>query len=444
MSVTMKQFSFVILLLIVHAFVQAQAGKDYLRESIYQLTSPTFKGRGYINGGADSAANYLSNTYLEIGLSTLGLSFQQSFSITTFGRTNHQSTIQINDQQYVIWNDFAIHPFHLEVERGQFIGEHKLYPFFRNDSVFLYKDIEFTDCLVKTTLIREGDKFQTIVEADTLADKFFGRKYMTACLTSHIKKPSLNLYTSPSLSRKLKRVAKGNNKALVKEAVTINLLRDTSNYLCNNIVGRLGVESKSDSTILITAHYDHLGQRHTKFYPGANDNASGVAVMLELASRLHKAADEGWQSKYNVCFVAFGAEEYGLLGSKYFVESGIIDSMHIKCVLNLDMVGGQGGEIKKHPKGLYLLKCENISAHCVQSLKNASNRNSGVDFILNGNPKYLKYSDQASFINLKIPALFIFSGEDEIIHTVNDTADKLNFEKMESLVEVLSDWLMTY
>ncbi|MBS2213193.1 M28 family peptidase [Carboxylicivirga mesophila] len=437
----MKKLSVIAFFFISFLHVYGQSNFDYLYESVRLLTSSEFKGRGYIYGGADSTARYIKNAYREIGLSALSYDFQQSFLITAFGRINEQSSISINGRPYAIWSDFTINPYVNDWTRGQFIGQHHLYPYYKNDSVFLYRDRDAEDCLIRVKLISEKRIFQTILEGDTLADKFFGRKHTTACLHSYLQQPNMNLYPSPMMSRKLKQIANINTSNSVKETIFVDIQRDTSSYLCSNIIGRLNVRSSVDSIILVTAHYDHLGQRATSYYPGANDNASGVGVMLELANWLSIAVDEGWQPRHNIVFVAFAAEEYGLLGSEYFVQSNLIDTSLIKCVLNLDMIGGLGATLKEHSRSLYLLKSANVQHTYIEYLLEADSVNAGVDFLLDGNAKYLRYSDQASFIRRDIPSLFLFSGEDGVIHTVNDTADKLNFEKMESLVEVLYDWL---
>jgi hypothetical protein len=84
----------------------------------------------------------------------------------------------------------------------------------------------------------------------------------------------------------------------------------------------------------VSAHYDHLGQGH----PGADDNASGVAVMLELA----KAIASGEKPPRTLVFVAFSAEESGLLGSKYYVEHPVFPLDKLIGVVNLDTVGRLG------------------------------------------------------------------------------------------------------
>lgn len=113
-------------------------------------------------------------------------------------------------------------------------------------------------------------------------------------------------------------------------------------HSAGNVVAK--IETKSEYCIVVSAHYDHIGwgKHHSnepfakKIHNGADDNASGVAMLLSLA---------GWYSthrdslQYDIVFVAFSGEEDGLFGAKEFLKSGIIDTSRIVCNINLDMVG---------------------------------------------------------------------------------------------------------
>ena len=93
--------------------------------------------------------------------------------------------------------------------------------------------------------------------------------------------------------------------------------------------------SGKDSTLVLTAHYDHLGLLGKKVYfPGANDNASGVAMLLSMARYYAKNPPE-----YNMVFLAFSGEEIGLLGSKAFIEQPLTDLSKIKFLVNFDLAG---------------------------------------------------------------------------------------------------------
>lgn len=101
-----------------------------------------------------------------------------------------------------------------------------------------------------------------------------------------------------------------------------------------NIIGLK--KGQSSNYILVTAHHDHLEPDTARglLYPGANDNASGVAMMLRLARDLSRVS-----TRSNFLFVAFGAEERGCIGSRYFVENLPVDKKDIKVMVNLDMPG---------------------------------------------------------------------------------------------------------
>ncbi|RZM27086.1 MAG: M20/M25/M40 family metallo-hydrolase, partial [Pedobacter sp.] len=106
-------------------------------------------------------------------------------------------------------------------------------------------------------------------------------------------------------------------------------------YNTRNVAGMVKGSSGSDSTIVISAHFDHLGMLGNKVYfPGANDNASGVAMLLSFVNYYAKH-----QPKYNTVFLAFSGEEIGILGSKAFVENPLIDLKKIKFLVNFDLAG---------------------------------------------------------------------------------------------------------
>src|SRR5690606_24991792 len=100
-------------------------------------------------------------------------------------------------------------------------------------------------------------------------------------------------------------------KISFKAAVHLN------NYQTQNVIGFLPGKSKRDSFVVFSAHYDHLGRVGEAYFPGANDNASGVSMLLELAS--YYAVPEN-KPEYSIVFMAFGAEEAGLIGSKFYVN----------------------------------------------------------------------------------------------------------------------------
>lgn len=190
----------------------------------------------------------------------------------------------------------------------------------------------------------------------------------------------------------------------------------------NNILGFL--DNKQAYTIIIGAHYDHLGKGDQggsltenadgKIHNGADDNASGVASLLELA-RYYSSNPK--QENYNFLFVAFSGEELGLLGSKFVAEK--LKSEDINVMINLDMIGryredkgltigGIGSSTALEKWGPELGMCMELSFHLDSS---------GVG-----------PSDHASFYLKDIPVLFLFTGAHEDYHKPEDDAHKLNYK----------------
>ena len=106
------------------------------------------------------------------------------------------------------------------------------------------------------------------------------------------------------------------------------------NFESKNVAGYLPSGKKKAKTIVFTAHYDHLGGMGTEaFFPGANDNASGTAMLISMADYFKENPLD-----FNILFVAFAGEEAGLLGSKYFVENNSMNLKDIEFLLNLDIM----------------------------------------------------------------------------------------------------------
>src|SRR4030095_9120627 len=104
-----------------------------------------------------------------------------------------------------------------------------------------------------------------------------------------------------------------------------------------NVLGMVPGTLYPDSFIVFTAHYDHLGRMGKKaLFPGANDNASGSAMIIDLARYYAQPAN---RPKCSLLFIAFAGEEAGLIGSRYYTENPILPLEQIKFLINLDLMG---------------------------------------------------------------------------------------------------------
>ena len=190
-----------------------------------------------------------------------------------------------------------------------------------------------------------------------------------------------------------------------------------------NVIAYL--DNKSENTVVIGAHYDHLGmggegslyREGPAIHNGADDNASGVAMMLHLADSLQKKDSP---KNNNYLFIAFSGEEEGLLGSNYFVKNPTIDTKKVTYMLNMDMVGRLNSE---STLAVYGVGTSPI-------LKQTVNANAG-DLNIVENESGVGPSDHTSFYLADIPVLHFFTGQHEDYHKPSDDTEKVNFEGME-------------
>ncbi len=411
---------------------------------IDSLTSISKKGRGITNGGADEAASYIRNVFMANEVPELKLpgvkDYFQEFPVKILSDIDSTSNIVVNGKKFYICKDFAYFSFGKPDGFGELSGRKSFVIFpYRDDVAHLKLVSTQTDfnCDVKYTL--SSDVFNKAVEASAVGNNI--GIFRTATLSGTAQNPSFSITTSRALSLRLQRIANKSERQQcrglqVTDSVIVHLNRKEKALVCKNIVGLIP-GTNADSCIIISAHYDHLGVDDGVMYPGANDNASGVAVLLETASNLMACYKNGRRPTHNIVFVAFSAEEVGLLGSHHFVNYFGVDVSKIKHIINLDMVGGVGNELEAKPEKLFLMYSSDVDLHLVDEFLLQTKESDKIGFSTDGNAKYMNYSDQRSFIEKGVPSIFIFSGEESYYHTPNDTKEHLNFTKMEGLVDLL-------
>lgn len=198
----------------------------------------------------------------------------------------------------------------------------------------------------------------------------------------------------------------------------------------DNVIGFL--DNGASKTIVIGAHYDHLGDgtaggsRDTlnigKIHNGADDNASGVAGLLELAR--HYSGNDA-KEPFNFLFIAFGAEEWGLLGSKHFTENPTIPLEKIHWMLNMDMIGRYNPE-----NGVAIIGygTGDVFPQVFEEIT------SDIEFYTSRDGK--GGSDQTSFYNKHIPVLFFHTGGHDDYHKSTDDAHKIDYTSLKSIIEL--------
>lgn len=179
----------------------------------------------------------------------------------------------------------------------------------------------------------------------------------------------------------------------------------------------------SGQPVIVGAHFDHLGLDNATgaIFPGADDNASGVAIMLEVAAKLASS----FAPQRPIIFVAFTGEEKGLLGSKYFVENlpGVFNKENVFAMINLDSVGRLNGR--------------QLQVFGTDSAYELPFMAQGIGFTIglqsNFPAQTIASSDHVSFLNEGIPSIHLFAGVTQDYHQPSDTADKLDLDGMSEI-----------
>lgn len=231
--------------------------------------------------------------------------------------------------------------------------------------------------------------------------------------------------------KKYKLLPKGDSKYAQQFVAKVTRVKvQDSIRTAKNILGYL--DNNAPYTIVIGAHYDHLGRGTEggsrdstgigQIHNGADDNASGVAGLLELARHY---SENNYKEPFNMLFIAFGAEELGLLGSKYFVENPTVSLGTIHWMLNMDMIGRYGPDNQLAVIGYGTSpQFENIFKGLDSDIVYFTSRDGSGG------------SDQTSFYRKDIPVLFFHTGGHADYHASGDDAHKINYRAMKSILNL--------
>jgi type II secretory pathway component PulC len=207
-----------------------------------------------------------------------------------------------------------------------------------------------------------------------------------------------------------------------------------------NIVGYIKGSENPDQFVVVGAHFDHLGfggsgtgsrkPDTVAVHNGADDNASGTALVMELARALAKSKPDK-----SILFMAFTAEEMGLIGSKYFTAHPLVDKSKIVAMVNMDMVGRLNDNKELMVGGTGTAK-EADSLLTVAAAK--------YPFHIKRDPQGTGPSDHSAFYVENIPVLYFTSGLHDQYHTPEDDANLINYEGEATIGNLVGDMVKTY
>ncbi len=350
---------------------------------LYELTSPGLWGRGYTNNGMQKAALYIADELQRMGVlpppGNKGYFQGFNMSVNTFPG---KMQVKLNGKKLTPGADFIVVP-----QSRSLKGSMRLVPA-ADSNVYINYNKKTTVELVKKL---------TWSVATTQAD-FTGIEIL-------------------------------NTRGQTPSRLKINIRNSyQQQFPAQNVLGQVNGTVFPDSCIVITAHYDHLGgMGKATYFPGANDNASGITLLLRLAAHYAKNP-----APYSMVFIAFAAEEAGLLGSKYYTENPVFPLTKIKFLLNTDLAGtGSEGitvvNATSHEQQFKWLQQINEK---YKLLKTINARNNAAN------------SDHYWFTQKGVPAFFFYTmGGSTAYHDIHDKAATLPMDRQDQLMKLVTEFV---
>lgn len=400
----------------------AQTGtdvRDQGRRILEVLTAPDMHGRGYVQDGDSLAAEWIAAQFRAIGLKPVKDTYFQPFhfAVNTFPDS---IGVAVDGQLLRPGTDYLVHP-----ASGSAVGRYPLVHVGMAD-VMLPERRSMTMGLItgSAVLLRPP----TSTNSDSLA--MFRAIQKELMNHGPVVVPVKDKLTwSVAQEARPFPLIQVRKELLTDSTLQVDLhVRHTMRprHAARNVLGM--VKGRGKQWIVVGAHYDHLGRMGPEaLFPGANDNASGVAMLLELARSIARRP-----LKYNVLFVAFAGEEVGLLGSEWFIKDRPIDLAAIRLMLNLDILGtGDDGitVVNATAQPALFDKLVAINAR-QQGLADVKARGPACN------------SDHCPFANRGIPALFIYTmGGASHYHDTLDQGATLPLTKFNELHALLMEFL---
>lgn len=394
-----------------------------MRHTIDTLTSRTMHGRGYTQNGDQKAAAYIRDRFQQLGLQPLGATYFQEFSFAV-NRVQQTPELQVNGQALRAGQDFVANAATASAAGSA--------PVVHLDTTV------FSDAAAAARFFRNPLKGKALVYTQETS-KRLGQ--LPAACWQQLQQAKVHVVLQPNAL--LTTVARQQapypllevreqgwpaNASRLSFRVSADL---NPEHQTQNVIAYIPGSHQLDSVILFSAHYDHLGGQGEVYFPGANDNASGTAMLLELAAHYSQPQH---RPRYSMVFIAFAAEEAGLLGSFHYVQHPLFPLSQIRFVLNLDLLGtGDDGLMvvngKVYEEAFALLQQLNQRHQYLPQLKargKAAN------------------SDHYPFSEAGVPAFFFYTlGGTAAYHNTNDYATQLPLTKFREVFGLLTDFAAT-
>ena len=451
----MKKNNFFILFLfaVATAFPQQYFDTVQLRKSVEFMSADDKMGRLPGSDGSNVVAEYILTEFKNAGLTPLCNSGYQHFSYIKGWQNSDSCGAWLDGRELVAYSDFApVNYFHtrtagLEAE-VMFVGNGQ--------------DVDWKKCVGKWVMLVEDENIRYTrlshkainqgVGGIILIDTAGSPQYEYSNVLGISVKKSTTLGPVVKISQAVadsllakknlslsKILAQNNKEYCIPLGVKFKAYTsfNPNKIMAKNVVAVLeGSDPKlKNEFIVVGGHYDHVGfteriskktgKMRTYIYNGADDNASGTTAVVELAK---KYASQPLRPKRSIVFVAFDAEEEGLIGSaKFFDECLPFDTSQVKAMVNLDMVGRYDEE-----KGLKIIGA-NTSKEGEDLLKDIT-ADCGLKVNMPKKSLFFASSDHANFYRYGIPVFFFNTETHKDYHRVSDEVRKIDFAGMQKII----------
>lgn len=433
----------------------SEISEQTIKQQVVFLSSKALKGRGTGTKGERLASQYISDAFAQLGLQPMGSNhtYIQQFPFVFGKKLGSHNSLSIKEghswNPVILGTDWLPLSFsnttQFKAEEVVFAGYGISTPKFKNHVDYdSYRHINVKNKWVMVLRHRPSGLSKQMNEAlrpySSLRYKIFTAKEQGARGVIFINPgplPSFNGHHSYNAGIPAFLISP---TVLPKELHSMQVsgqidLTDNIRY-GHNVLGKMSLSNEPKGMIIIGAHLDHLGkQTKHSYYPGADDNASGVASILAIATQLKDLKIKGLlKGNKDILIAAWSGEELGLLGSSYYVKS-LKTKEHVNSVINLDMVG--------HLKDTLVIQGKSSSRQWSNLIKQA-NTQLQLKLLIQNDP-YLP-TDSTSFYLAKIPILNFFTGAHPHYHSPEDKPETLNYMGIKTislfiveLVKVLED-----
>lgn len=448
-----------------------------LKETVSYLASDSLKGRKAGEAGDKLAAQFILDEFKKAGLEVMYNQGFQTFGLVTSADIGTNNSLKINDQSFRVEEDFIPYAFSANVKveapvvfagygidvkldtlewndyqnnvNGKWVLVLKGDPDMENPNSPL---VPFSEARAKALTASDKNAAGVILvagteysENDELSSLFFDKnssrysipviQVTRAVANKMLEKTNQTIESLESEILDSNKTKFVDTKVVVRVNVNVNLSETESQNVVAFLPGN--DEALKDEYIVVGAHYDHLGMGGAgsgsraldtfAVHNGADDNASGVAAVIELAEKMAGDGD----NKRSVIFAAFGAEEMGLIGSKTLLTDPPVQTEKMVAMFNFDMVG----RLDTTTNGISI----GGSQTSLEAEEIMNRLNPGFELAFS--PEGVGPSDHAPFYLQNIPVFFISTGAHADYHTPKDDEEFINYEGMKKVTEFSYDVL---